>query len=410
MEMLRSLVLIATISLCHSFVWNNNNNIQAFVAVVRRSYKTASTQLNPHRFNGGYDPGSPLTWTPQQAAEFTIFHEGSPQHAGMQLKTAIKHWSGENLAEFLTRLYLGHQISSNSNDIDHENKNKLVYEPQNVRSPQWKGLDTREGIFALKDLLKEALSKDSLSAQEVSRFAERFFLKEYKWPSQKQPFTTTSNKSQSAAAAAAAAAEVVFENDSFYSLGHARTLARIILSVRKEQSLDDFNWYDFVLMITLPEKNDNNRETAPMKLIEFFQTIAASVAFTTKDKADIVNRMAMSGWQPGSIPKFMAELFPEETMNDNHSVCEMRMVVGDSFLDFPSSALVVGVEEDKEQEKQVVAATTGDTYDEGQSLKSAKEIVKSEYEELVQSYWKKVEVPRTKKNSKTKLISNSVSS
>jgi hypothetical protein len=400
MKILRSLVLIATIFLCHSFVWNNNNNIQAFVAVVRRSYKTASTQLNPHRFNGGYDPGSPLTWTPQQAAEFTIFHDGSPQHAGMQLKTAIKHWSGENLAEFLTRLYLGHQVSSNSNDIDHEDKNKLVYEPKNVRSPQWKGLDTREGIFALKDLLKEALSKESLSAQEISRLAEEFFLKEYKWPSQKQQFKTTSNNSQSAAAA-----EIIFENDSFYSLGHARTLARIILSVRREQSLDDFNWYDFVLMITLPERNDNNRETAPMKLIEFFQTIAASVAFTTKDKADIVNRMAMSGWQPGSIPKFMAELFPEESMNDNHSVCEMRMVVGDSFLDFPSSALV---KEDKEQEKQVTA--TGDAYNEGRSLKSANEIVKSEYEELVQSYWKKVEVPITKKNSKTKLISNSVSS
>ena len=400
--MLRSLVLTATIFLCHSFVWNNNNNIQAFVAVVRRSYKTASTQLNLHRFNGGYDPGSPLTWTPQQAAEFTIFHDGSPQHAGMQLKTAIKHWSGENLAEFLTRLYLGHEVSSNSNDIDHEDKNKLIYEPKNVRSPQWKGLDTREGIFALKDLLKEALSKESLSAQEISRFAEEFLLKEYKWPSKKQQFTATINDSQSAAAAAS---EIIFENDSFYSLGHARTLARIILSVRKEQSLDDYNWYDFVLMITLPERNDNNRETAPMKMIEFFQTIAASVAFTTKDKADIVNRMAMSGWQPGSIPKFMAELFPEESMNDNHSVCEMRMVVGDSFLDFPSSAQV---KEDKEQEKQVIA--TGNAYNEGESLKSAKEIVESEYEELVQSYWKKVEVPITKKNSKTKLISNTVSS
>jgi len=387
MKMIRTLVLSVTVLLCHLFVCNNNdsnnNNIQAFVMVVRRSYKTATTRVNLHRFNGGYDPESPLTWTPKQAAEFTIFHEGSPQYAGMQLKTAIKHWSGENLAEFLTRLYLGQKVSSNDNDIDHNNRKELVYEPQNVRSPQWKGLNTREGIFALKDLLKEALSKESLSAREISRFAQEFFLKEYKWPS-KNLQLTTSNSSQS---------EVVFENDSFYTLGHARTLARIIWSVRKERNFD-FTWEDIVLMVTLPEKNDKDRETTPFQLIEFFQTIASGTPLTAKDKANIVKRMAMSGWCAGSIPRFMAELLPVETMNQNHTVSEIGIAVGNSFLDFPSA-----LEEKKDDEQEKKIGIIGGT-DEGQSLKSAKEIVQSEYEELVQSYWKKVEVP-TPKNTQS---------
>jgi len=283
-------------------------------------------------------------------------------------------------AEFLTRLYLGQKVSSSDNDIDHNNRKELVYEPQNVRSPQWKGLNTREGIFALKDLLKEALSKESLSAQEISRFAEEFFLKEYKWPS-KNLQLTTSNSSQS---------EIVFENDSFYTLGHARTLARIIWSVRQERNFD-FTWNDIVLMVTLPEKNDKNRETTSIQLIEFFQTIAAGIPLTAKDKANIVNRMAMSGWCAGSIPRFMAELLPVETINQNHSVSEIGIVVGNSFLDFPSA---LEEKEDEEQEKQI--GVVGGT-DEGQSLKSAKENIRSEYEELVQSYWKKVEVPTLKK-------------
>ena len=228
----------------------------------RVSYCSASTRLYPHRFNGGYDPSSPLTWTPQQAAEFTIFHHGSPEYIGMQLRSTIQHWSGKDLAEFLTRLYLGQPLAEQQTQIGQqtsstsspwssfvvthnhrgdrqENTKKLRYEPNNVRTPQWKGLDSREGILALQSLLKEALSYDVLDPQEIARFAEAFLLKEYKWPKQgmEQTQTSTNNMTYSKQEKKDQKLMILFEQDSFYSRGHAKTLARVLWSVQKTSSV-----------------------------------------------------------------------------------------------------------------------------------------------------------------------------
>jgi len=209
-------------------------------------------------------------------------------------------------------------------------------------------------------------------------------------------------------------AEVVFEQDSFYSSGHARTLARVLLAVRKERGYEEFNWNDIALMVTLPEKRDEDREVTPMKLIDFFRTISACIPLTATDKTNIVHRMAMSGWWSGSIPKFMVELLPAETMSDNHSVDEMSRLQGDSFFDFPAAATVRNVRQDQRDAAATIAATiaaavvaVAEETDEDQEIMSSKvstsaeDTVQSEYEELVQSYWKKVEVPTTKTKRQT---------
>lgn len=366
-----------------------------------------ATRVDLHRFDGGYDPSSPLTWTPQQAAEFTIFHDGTPQHAGMQLRTTIQHWSGTNLAEFLTRLYLGHTTTDTKhNHIPGRTTNKITYEPQNVRTPQWKGLDTREGILALKDLLREALSKETLSAEEISRFGDQFLLKEYRWPSQTKQWKSVSS---SANFSDSQSGGVVFEKDSFYCLGHAQTLARVLIAVRKERGCGEFNSNEIATMVTLPENRNEDREAVPMKMIDFFRTISAHTTLTATDKANIVQRMAISGWSPGSISRFMAELLPKETQNENHVVDEIRRLQGDAFYDFPSQATMSDSNakrdhvDDSAIENAVakVAQTIGKT---NSTLLSKKQLdekstVPSEYEDLVQSYWDKVEVtnPQNKK-------------
>jgi len=408
--MLLELSVLSSIFLCPVSVWSSSpTNVPTFIGMAvdrgrRFESKTRQgTELHPHRFNGGYDPASPLTWTPQQAAEFTIFHEGTAQHAGMQLRTTIQHWSGADLAEFLTRLYLGHKVTDIENSsLAYKSTTNIRYEPQNVRTPQWEGLETREGIFALKDLLKEALSKESLSAQEISRFAEDFLLKEYRWPSLIQQSKSTSTSS-GASLSNLQLGEVVFEQDSFYSLGHARTIARILLAVQKERGYDELTCNDIAVMVTLPEKRDEDREAIPMKMIDFFRTITAYTTLTATDKANIVQRMAVSGWLPGSIPKFMAELFPAETLSDNHSVDEMWRLQGDAFFDFPAAATVFETNAKKEKKNtsaiDIAVAKVAKVIGKGHSTplfkrpRSAKDI---EYEELVKSYWKKVEVTATK--------------
>jgi len=406
---------LSLILLCPGFVWNSYS-IRAFRGgTVDRSRSRSitntrqSTRLHPHRFNGGYDPSSPLTWTPQQAAEFTIFHDGSPEHAGMQLRTAVQHWSGTDLAEFLTRLYLGHlEVSNEPNDSDESKEKRIVYEPQNVRSPKWEGLETREGILALKGLLRESLSKEVLSAQEIARFAEAFLLKEYRWPSRIEEIKSKST-GNNVTFLSSESREIVFEQDSFYTLGHARTLARVLLVVRKERGFFEFNWNDVAMMVTLPEKRDEDREVTPLRLIEFLRAITTYAPLTASDKANIVQRMAISGWSSASIPKFMAELFPTESLSDNHNVDQMCRL--DSFFDFPAAATIRSDRQSRKEWKNAAAIAVAKDLEKGiikekkketgkvlsKRLGKAKDKERSEYEDLVKSYWKKVEVKTTMK-------------
>ena len=440
--MILKVPLLSAFLLCQALLWNRSpRSAHAFVDVAvehgRRSFQGStrkSTELNPHRFNGGYDPSSPLAWTPLQAAEFTIFHDGTPHHAGMQLKSTIQHWGGADLAEFLTRLYLGDLVNDTASD-GHRNGKKVVYEPRNVRTPQWEGLETREGILALKDLLKESLSKESLSAQEVARFAEAFLLKDYRWP---VPLPESNATSLAECYSNLRSAKIEFENDSFYGLGHSRTIARVLLAIRKERGYNEFNSNDIALMVTLPEHGDKGREEIPMQMIDFFRTVSAYTSLTAKDKAKIVQRMAMSGWLSGGIPNFMAELLPDESLSENHSVDEIWKSQGDAFLDFPTKATLLKETNAKERKKtsavelavarvrKVVGKKSRsspakktptaedakkdaedvekDSKDAKKDSKDTMDTMGSELDELVQSYWKKVEVTTSPPKKKKKPV------
>ncbi len=417
--MILTVSILSAILLCQTLIWNRSpRSAHAFVDVAVdhgrsrfQGLSRRSTQLHPHRFNGGYDPASPLAWTPQQAAEFTIFHEGTPHHAGMQLRSTIQHWGGADLAEFLTRLYLGDLVNDTAND-DNRSGKRVVYEPRNVRTPRWEGLDTREGVLALKDLLKESLSKESLSAQEISRFAEAFLLKDYRWPVPIQKSNTTST---TGSLSNSESTKIVFENDSFYSLGHSKTIARILLAVRKERGYDEFNSNDIALMVTLPEQRDKDREEIPMLMIDFLKAVSSYTSLTASDKANIVQRMAMSGWLSTSIPNFMAKLLPEEPLSENHSVDEIWKSQGDAFLDFPTKADVFETNAKKKIEisaidlavakvAKVVGKKRSSQSSSEKPSTAAKDTVGSEFDELVQSYWKKVEVTKKSPAEKKKPV------
>jgi hypothetical protein len=384
------------------------------------SSSSGTIVLNVHRFNGGYDPSSPLTWTPQQAAEFAIFHEGTPHHAGMQLRTAIQHWRGDDLAEFLTRLYLGKerqqqvqpslQSNHNHNDDDYHNNNhqrSLVYEPQHVRAPQWWGLETREGLVALKSLLSEALSNDTLQPREVARFAESFLLKEYKWPSD-QPWDDATGTTTNAPP------QVVFEQDSFYSRGHGVALAHVLWSVRRQRYGDPaFTPDDIVDMVTLPERED--KESTSLQMKEFFQTLARKIVLAEADKTRIVQRLAIGGWGPASIPQFVTTILDRNprTVSQGHYSGESS-----EFSDYPSQLddesqinnnknnNDITMNEWNEIEQQqfndhnvgdYTATAVDDQVVLGYSKnrnEQARDSVRKEYDQLVQEYWKRVEVPK----------------
>lgn len=347
------------------------------------------------------------------------------------------------MAQFLTRLYLGQlEDDTTTNEGEgHRSGKKVVYEPRNVRNPRWKGLETREGILALKDLLNESLSKEALSAQEIARFAESFLLKDYRWPLP-MPKANATSANATLAEIISKPRKVEFENDSFYSLGHSRTIARVLLAIRRERGYEEFNWNDIALMVTLPEKRDEDREETPMQMIDFFRTISAYTSLTAADKAMIVQRMAMSGWLSASIPNFMAKLLPDEMLTENHSVDEIWRLQGDAFLDFPTEAAVLETKAKKAKNETfaveiavakvakvvakkrrsmslktsstnttaadaaAAAAVTVDTTanatanatvttriaNENAGTKEEKKAVGSEFDDLVQSYWKKVEV------------------
>jgi hypothetical protein len=382
------------------------------------SYSSSSysslTSLKLHRFNGGYDPASPLRWTPQEAAEFTIFHQGEPLYIGLQLRMAIQRWTGTDLAEFLTRLYLGQKVEAEQHSSrfpslspatlgeeskHRETKSRIVYEPRNVRTPKWKGLETREGVLALKELLKEALSPDTMDSREIARFAEVFLLKEYKWPNQNLNSTIGLTPINLLPKNNGTARKILFEGDSFYTQGHSRTIARILLWIRKERSTP-FKWEDIVVMVTLLEHE--HKEARPMQLKDFYETLVAHIPLTTKEKTRMVERLALGGWSSSDIPKFMAMILPEDSQKVNTTMLEDGL-----FRDIPSAAerdaqneRVSSDDDDDENEEddQFRLETTEEQVLLVSRLKRATLSLRSEYDQLVQSYWKQLERPNGKKN------------
>lgn len=340
---------------------------------------TSMAVLFVHRFNGGYDPSSPLTWTPQQAAEFTMFHPcEEPKYVGQQLKPAIQHWSGFDLAEFLTRLYLGQPSSAdgnNGNDREDGQRPSVVYDPQNVRSPKWNGLNSREGIVALTELLKEALSADALDPREISRFAEAFLLKEYKWPVSQIP---SDGRIDGIPIGMAAPPVVEFESDSFYSRGHAVTFAHVLWVTRKESLGTELGWDDLVAMVTLPEFDE--KDVVPMQLLDFWKTFVSLMNLTNYDRAAIVQRMALGGWEASKIPIFVSQILPINLDDCNGMLDQWR------FLHDKA-----GLEDRSTSSGQMVSRNYS-----GRKPRSTSQLfqaMESEFDELVQEYWSRTEVP-----------------
>ena len=245
------------------------------------------TVLFPHQFNGGYDAAMAVKWTPMQAAEFVIWHIGDTKDAGKQLMPLIQHWSGSDVGEFLTRLYLGEK---------NEEEFKLSFESRNVRNPQWKGLKDEPGRKALMELLSVSLPDQVLEPAEIARFADAFLLKEHTWPA-------LSGEDSSEETSSAGTKAPTLEKDSFASLGYTTEIAKLFGELRRER-FGTLTADDVLEMVLLPEKNV--KESAFLQMHDFFWHIG--IQMTPSEKIDIVQGMAQGGWGPANIAKFVSHI------------------------------------------------------------------------------------------------------
>jgi hypothetical protein len=246
------------------------------------------TVLFPHQFNG-YDASNAVTWSPLQASEFVVWHVGAPQDAGTQLAPMIQHWSGSQVGEFMTRLYLGEKKQTAHEGEEDGGDFKIVFESKNVRDPQWRGLSSEEGLQALTVLLQMALPKEVLNPTEIARCAEAFLLKHHTWPS--------------SAATAAKKPANKFEGDTFASRGHCAAIAQVLGTIRKKR-VGAFSAHDVIAMVTLPE--NDVKEHGFLQLTDFFSNIG--IALTSTEKVTIVQGMAMGGWGPANIAIFVGNI------------------------------------------------------------------------------------------------------
>jgi len=281
---------VSSITLLYAAVFINQAESFAFTKTLFQTKASALTKatatttvLFPHSF-GAYDASqssvNAKSWTPSQAAEFVVCHVGEHRQTGMQLSPMVFNWSGEDLGEFLSRLFLG-EVS--------EEDGKISYCPSNVRSPMWLGLD-EEGVEALKELLMGALPDAVLSPEALSRCAQSFLLREYRWPVEVNAETMGSNL-------------VEYESDSFASRGYSANFAKIIGFVRKER-LGEFTAQDVVGMLSLPEHDP--KDQGYTKLPEFFTSLGISL--TSTEKVQIVEQLALAGWSPSNLAKFVCSI------------------------------------------------------------------------------------------------------
>lgn len=250
------------------------------------------TVLRPHSFSG-YDASQTVnysrSWTPSQAAEFVMHSRQDHLETGMQLAPMIKSWDGEELSEFLSRLFLG-QV----------NGEKVEYSPANVRNPQWVGLGD-EGIAALKTLLVAALPESILTTDTLVRCAYSFLLAEHKWPQQMK--VKTLRNGRQAQNAPASNAPIVFENDTFAGQGYTKNFAEVLGYVFR-QRVGEFESIDVIRMLNLPEQKQ--KEKGYTVLPEFFDHLG--IKLTKQEKVDVVEQLAVSGWPPSTLAKFVCTI------------------------------------------------------------------------------------------------------
>ena len=260
----------------------NNNNIN-------NNHKILTIPCGSHQFNGGYDASAlqaGAKWNPLEAVEFVIWNIGDNyEEMGHQLTPLIQNWSGRDWGEFLTRLYLGE-----TNTAEFE----VTFESRNVQNPQWKGLDTDEGLNALQDLLRTAMPDAILEDPiEIANLAEVFLWKEHTWPAEN----------------ATKGGNTGLEVASFASLGHTDALVQIWKGLSDERGC---TWItspsvdDVLDMIPMPRKEWGSVQLHGMQ--EFFKHM--KIRLTRSEKVELVQGMAHGGWNPGKIAKFVST-FPE---------------------------------------------------------------------------------------------------
>ena len=249
-------------------------------------------KLNPSK-NGSNDPGPPVnvSWNPWQAAEFIIWHPNDDsQEAGRQLAPMIVHWSGKEVAEFLTRIYLGEK---------HVSLRKIVYESKNVRRPQWFGLDNDHGLRQLTALLMKALPDGVLTPREIVSCARMFLLKYHSWPADFKIYGVNQH----------------LEGDTFATRGHSADIAQVLGSVRK-QRIGEFSAQDVVTMVSLApeERYDEDKKNEILALADFFANLG--IKLTATDKVNVVHGMAIGGWTPSNIAKLVGQIKLQQTNSD----------------------------------------------------------------------------------------------
>lgn len=255
---------------------------------------SSSALYNTHQFNGGYDASdvqSSAKWSPREASEFVIWHMSDDyEEVGRQLSPLIPNWSGKDLGEFLTRLYLG----ETTEDFE------ISFESRNVRTPQWRGLDTPQGIDCLKDLLRTALPDDLLKEPiDMASVAQVFLWKEHTWPVQVIDGTSSkdSDKKQ-------------LERDSFASRGYTGIIVQVWMELREERGRKRNFLYsadDVLQMVPAPSQKDNDWGAIQLRgMQEFF--VQMGIRLAPSCKVELVQGMASGGWNPGKIAKFVSNI------------------------------------------------------------------------------------------------------
>ncbi len=268
---------------------SNPRSSSSSTSAVTFHTRTTTTVLFPHTNPfGAYDASASkeVSWTPSQAAEFVIYHAGDPKQAGMQLSPMIQDWSGSDLGEFLTRLFLGELVKNDEGKVE-----RVSYCPSNVRDPKWKGLD-EDGVEAMKELLLAALPDEVLSAAEMSRCGQAFLLREHRWPKENSGASNIGISSNS----------LEYETDSFASRGHSADFAKILGHVRSER-MDHFTPQDVIQMISLREYNQDH---GYFQLTEFWNNLG--IQMTPSEKIETVSGMALAGWAPSNIAQFVCSI------------------------------------------------------------------------------------------------------
>jgi hypothetical protein len=300
----------------------------AFSSSCRICSRRGDTRLGSQFINGGYDPSVVVSakWSPLEAAEFVIWHSSQADAVGRQLHPLVQTWGGEQVGEFVTRLFL-----------TQKHQDSLTLESRHVRTPQWHGLEEEPGLEALHDLLQAAIP-DAVVQQpmEFARFAKFFLWKEHTWPAAAVPSVATAadpdadadadaNPDATAVTTTTTSKQPLLprnvnplESDSFAKLGYTVPIVQMWKQLRQDrfdiqQELQHPLHYHAkdLVQVALEQTMTTNKTTSMLPFAamqQFFQ--ALDIHVKPAEKVEIVQGLAKGGWTPANIAKFVS-IIPE---------------------------------------------------------------------------------------------------